>query len=487
MPRSKWDPLPTNPTLLSLCIGALVLGACFVGIHTRLLFSLASLWPANALLLSLLLIRPEANRPLTWIVAVAAYMTADLLTGGAFGASAILNGTNLVGVAAGLVVSKLLPGDVLRLRRPMDTIYVMLMLAAASAAAGLAGMVAGPLLFGMSPARALDLWLTTEFVNYAIFVPLIITLNVGYRADSMTVYGHRGIAWRQGAAIATLLASVGFMHVSGGPGAIAFSIPALLWCAVCFRPATASALTMATAVWLLIAGPAGQIPFGFVLSEVGDLSSYRLGVAMIAIGPFAVAGLNAAWRVSNEALEVAATRDELSSLLNRRAFMDRGRKALARGNASQFCVLMIDIDHFKAINDFHGHPAGDAVIRAIGALLNSSVGPHDFAARIGGEEFAIGLQGVTPVAAEAAAERIRHVVSQMVVPGCGDADIRFTVSIGVADHQNHAELGATLSAADAALYVAKRNGRNRVVATFSMATEAEQAPAELAEPVMRVG
>lgn len=464
--RSKWDPLPTNPTLLSICIGAFVLGACIIGIHTRLLFSMASLWPANALLLSILLLRPEANRSLTWVVAAAAYMTADLLSGSEFGLSAILNGANLAGVAVGLLAAKLLPRGTLLLQRPMDSIYIVLTMAAASAAAGMAGILAGPLLFGMHWLRAFDLWFTTEFVNYAIFMPVLITLQMGHGADHMTVYGRRGIGWQQGAAVAALLVGLAVMHLSGGPGAMAFAIPALLWCAVCFPPAVSSALTLAMAAWLLIAGPTGHIPYHFDLSNAGDISSYRLGVAMIAIGPFAVAGLNMAWRVANEALEIAATRDELSGLLNRRAFMDLGHKALAHREARNFYLLMLDIDNFKTINDVHGHPAGDAVIQALGTMLEGSLRSGDFAARIGGEEFAIGMPATTPAAAEALAERLRLAISQLIVTDPFGTDLRLTASIGVAGHHGCADLSSILSAADSALYVAKRGGRDRVVTAF---------------------
>src|SRR5207247_1237639 len=121
--------------------------------------------------------------------------------------------------------------------------------------------------------------------------------------------------------------------------------------------------------------------------------------------------------------------------------------------------LMLDIDHMKAINDQNGHPAGDTVIRHIAHTLVEVSRDNDTAARLGGEEFALLLAGVSGEKAATAAERLRKVLAQRSVASVGP----ITVSIGVAACPEHANSERTLYlASDRALYVAKNDGRNRV-------------------------
>lgn len=401
---------------------------------------------------------------MTWFAAAAGYVAADMLTGSTFSFSALINGTNLIGVAVGAGVYRRLPREVLRLRLPMDTIYIVAVFAAASACTAISGAIVGPLLLGMDWLLSLNLWFTGEFASYAVFVPVIITIrHIPVSGPNTSLGAGR---WRQIGAISTILASIAYMHAAGGPGAIAFTIPSLIWCAICFTPAVSSVIAAATCVWLLIAGPAGIIPFNFDLTAPGAIASYRLGVGMLAIGTFAVSGLNAAWLAGNEALQLAATRDELSGLHNRRSFMEQAQHALARRDAETFYLLMLDMDHFKSVNDQHGHAAGDAVIRAIGEVISANLSPRDFAGRIGGEEFAIGLYSRSPTEASNAAESLRNAVSQLQIDGYGAEPLTVTISVGLTNKPAAADLSQMLSAADAALYAAKHGGRNRLVAAF---------------------
>jgi diguanylate cyclase (GGDEF)-like protein len=124
--------------------------------------------------------------------------------------------------------------------------------------------------------------------------------------------------------------------------------------------------------------------------------------------------------------------------------------------------MMIDIDHFKAINDTHGHPAGDEAIRQVARLLRESLRSHDVSARYGGEEFGVVLPGTDARGTAAIAERLRvRIEAATLVPEHG---IRGTVSIGVAmfDPQD-ADHAAWIARADRALYAAKEAGRNRTM------------------------
>lgn len=159
-------------------------------------------------------------------------------------------------------------------------------------------------------------------------------------------------------------------------------------------------------------------------------------------------------------LRAEADRDYLTGLANRRRFRTALGHEVERWRRYNVpCALVLsDIDHLKQINDKHGHSAGDRVIRhAAGALLELSR-DNDTAARLGGEEFALLLAGTDGKRALAAAERLRHVVSATPVEGVGTV----TISLGVAACPAHAATERTLyAAADAALYCAKREGRDR--------------------------
>jgi diguanylate cyclase (GGDEF)-like protein len=166
-------------------------------------------------------------------------------------------------------------------------------------------------------------------------------------------------------------------------------------------------------------------------------------------------------RDSEAALGDLARRDRLTGLLNRRAFDEAIAEALARRRRlnENVAVLMLDIDHFKQINDRHGHAAGDEVLRAVATELVSSMREIDRVFRVGGEEFVVLLHDANQGAAEAAAERVRAAIAARPVTVDG-RDIPVTVSVGVAVARVAAD--GLLRAADSALYRAKIDGRNRV-------------------------
>lgn len=163
--------------------------------------------------------------------------------------------------------------------------------------------------------------------------------------------------------------------------------------------------------------------------------------------------------------ELAGT-DELSGLANRRAFysdLERQIERSRRYNES-CCVAIIDIDRFKSINDAYGHPTGDTVIRRLASILKDTCRRSDVAARIGGEEFAVLLVKTDGDEATRLAERIREAVSMEAID-TPTGPLTFTISIGIGDSQRHGQsLEAIMSAADGALYISKRSGRNMVSA-----------------------
>ncbi|WP_370541196.1 GGDEF domain-containing protein [Acidovorax sp. IB03] len=167
-----------------------------------------------------------------------------------------------------------------------------------------------------------------------------------------------------------------------------------------------------------------------------------------------------------EQIRQLATHDDLTGLLNRRAMLDRmqleQRRSLRSG--SPLLIAQLDIDHFKAVNDTHGHAAGDLVLQSFADTVRRNVRDTDVLARWGGEEFVLLLCDTPAADAVALMERLRQAVQAMQVPVAqGGQPITVTVSIGLARHTPADPLAGTLERADQALYAAKAGGRNRVV------------------------
>ncbi|WP_395395357.1 GGDEF domain-containing protein [Novosphingobium sp. BL-8A] len=165
--------------------------------------------------------------------------------------------------------------------------------------------------------------------------------------------------------------------------------------------------------------------------------------------------------------------DYLTGLGNRRWFFEEAERHIddAPEDAGTF-LLAFDLDHFKVINDRFGHATGDAVLKRFAGFVRRVVGRDAILARIGGEEFAALLSCKTDAAALAIAQRVVSGFAEMVVDRADGADVRATVSIGIAELGcDGNDLAALLSAADAALYKAKLGGRNRVVSAERPPTE----------------
>lgn len=164
-------------------------------------------------------------------------------------------------------------------------------------------------------------------------------------------------------------------------------------------------------------------------------------------------------------LEQEVERDPLTGLLNRRG-LERALKAeLSRvtRTGDSLTVVFVDIDHFKKVNDVHGHPVGDEVLRKMGQVLQSGSRASDIVARIGGEEFVIAFQGGSAEANFAHINRIRETVRQQIIVPTATAELRITASFGMTERKAcDIGLESLFKRADSALYHAKNGGRDRV-------------------------
>jgi two-component system, cell cycle response regulator len=167
----------------------------------------------------------------------------------------------------------------------------------------------------------------------------------------------------------------------------------------------------------------------------------------------------------SESLEYAALTDSLTGTHNRRYFDDALKEYLREFARIDKPVglMVLDLDHFKQVNDSHGHDAGDEVLRQVARSLRDLTRYHDVVARLGGEEFAIVAPNMSEEALTRLAERIRRAISALVV-SAGNARLRVSVSVGLAVWDGKESVEEFYRRADKMLYQAKRQGRNRVCA-----------------------
>lgn len=196
--------------------------------------------------------------------------------------------------------------------------------------------------------------------------------------------------------------------------------------------------------------------------------SARLGIAMLVLGPLVVACVSNTNRSLLARLAHQATIDHLTGALTRSAFTRRANALLdsrqQHAQALPLTLMMLDIDHFKTINDRHGHGVGDQVLRQFANALQDQLHDGELFARLGGEEFVVIIPGLEPERAKFTAERMRRAIQDLHLTH-NDPRLQITVSIGLdgctADTPAPS-LDELLVRADKALYRAKAHGRNRV-------------------------
>lgn len=454
---------PLSPPLAWLGLSVLIFAACLVGIFARPIGFLSVFWPANALLLGLLVRYPRLARPPAWVAAAVGYVAADLVTGSSWSMALWLNGANLLGATVGWLVLRRLDERIRRLQRTISALYLLLAALAASAVGALAGCGAAPVYFNSPWTDLLSLWFSTELMNYMLIVPVVLAAP---RADDPPPTAQEvPLIWRV-APVSSLLLAEGVRTVIGGPGMLAFVVPGLLWCALSYSPFVSSLLSLVVCLWTMAGVATGVL--NFTPAHASDVFSLRVGVTLLALGPLAVACASAARAEALRRLDHAVRHDDLTGVLARRAFLQQGERLLARyqRESAGLAVLMVDVDHFKQVNDQLGHGAGDQLLIGIAQAMTSALRPQDVLGRLGGEEFAVVLPDASPAEAHAIAERLRTVVEQRPFGTAQAPEQHATVSIGLvhsASLGGDADLDTLLLAADAALYRAKAEGRNRVM------------------------
>ncbi|MPT47859.1 MAG: sensor domain-containing diguanylate cyclase [Sphingobium sp.] len=452
---------------LLLGLGVFVL--CLLGIISRPHLDLAAFWPANAFMLGMMIRFPCLARGAAWVSCAAGFFLADALTGSDLLKNLVLNGGNLAGIATGYALLAGLPLPDQRLQKTRSILYFLRAIMMASLVAGLTGIIANPLLFGGGWKQGFIFWSATEMTNYMAVLPVLLTLpRLDFRWQPIRQKLGQ-ISLNKAVPLLALMASAMGSVLIGGPGAVAFPVPALLWCALSYNLFTISCLAFAFSTWTLLTIHIGLMPVGDVLDPRELLISTRVGVTLIALAPLVVGSVMAARDELVERLSFLASRDALTGLRNRRAFFEDGSSAIEMidGDRGDVAVMMLDIDHFKSINDTFGHEAGDKVLSDFAGILQKTVREGDIVGRIGGEEFAVVLPECDVTEAVAVAHRIGDVLRSTDIMPISGASIRATVSIGLILNKNVKNLDRLLAHADEALYRAKTSGRDRCELSYA--------------------
>jgi len=320
---------------------------------------------------------------------------------------------------------------------------------------------------GLAPSEP-ALWYTTAtlgtFAGFLLFIRL--GFNLGYRDPSMAL----------AQIVAALLSGVWAYAITGpGRGAV-FATPIV---AVMFGMYSLQPVTVRRIGWLAIAlFGATMLTMSSLKPEVYDpkvevLHFFILAAMLVGVAALSSQLSSLRQRLRTQKADLAsalariqdlATRDELTGLVNRRYMHEvltlEHQRCMRSGHP--FCIAMIDLDHFKRINDTRGHAAGDAVLRNFAAEARSAIRVSDVVARWGGEEFLLLMTDTRVGLGRLGVERLRERIAALRPLGMDDP-LSISFSAGLTEHRAGEPVSETIARADQAVYAAKAQGRNRVV------------------------
>ena len=425
-----------------------------------------AVWPPSGIAVAAALLLGSRIWPGIWLGAA----LVNLSVQASFAAAALMAAGNTLEALAGAVLARAWIGPPVAFRRGEDVLKFAAIAAASATIAASVAVVSLSLLLSLGPGALAWNWWTWwqgDTVGILVVGPLILAWAAGLGPSKAP----RTAA--EAGAFVCLLAGVIYTIFGGGAAPylasppLTFAIlPLIVWVAFRFpqrEVATVNALVCASAVWFTLSGR-GPFAKGSVnesllllLAFMGTVTT--TGLALAAVVDDRRRLMDAMQRVMRD-LREQTLRDPLTLLYNRRFMQDHLQRELilAQRRSGPLALIMIDLDHFKRLNDTEGHLVGDRVLTELGALLRRHVRGSDIACRYGGEEFALVLPGTALVDARRRAEEIRAAIldERMRLGGV-------TASLGVALYPEHADdTEALLRAADQALYEAKAAGRDRV-------------------------
>lgn len=429
-----------------------------------------TIWPASGILVAALLIARPGREPALLLGAGVASLAANLMAGVGAWNALIFTIANLMeaAIVARLCAHEGQPPDMTSPRQVGR-------LAAAVVAGGLASAAISTIVSGASNWRFFVSWFATVTLGMMIVTPLILTAWALLRGEARAQIGRRPA---EIAALLALMALTGGLVFGQSVYPLLF-LPMLVQIGVTYRlgPFGAAAGVVIVAAIGSIAAACGAGPLVTLgPSGVGTLLFLQLYLLALLASALPLATLLAkredlmrqlrlahaeAARTATLATAAADT-DDLTGLASRRCILIALNAALTCGmERGPLAVALVDVDHFKAVNDRYGHATGDLVLRRVGGAVVSALRSADRVGRFGGEEFLLVLQGADAPTALAIADRVRRAVETRP-RGADEPGV--TISIGFAMAEPGDDADTLIDRADRALYAAKAAGRNRVLA-----------------------
>ncbi len=274
---------PAAPWREPLLLLASVFAACLLGIASRPAGYSAAIWPANAVLLGLLLRNPAWVRsPAAWMCALAGYLTADMLTGAPWLRALGMNGANLLGVWAGWLFLKRHAATLVGFARPRAVLTLLAGSTVTALGSALPGTPVMQWAFASPPWTDLLMWLSSEMYNLLLFLPLVLAAPRGWFWQWDWARLLRPLRRAGLAPLLALLACEALAYFVNGPGMLGFAVPALVWCAMAYGVFPITVLNLLVCSWKTAVAALDTI--SFLPDQLAAVTSFRLGVALLVAG-----------------------------------------------------------------------------------------------------------------------------------------------------------------------------------------------------------
>lgn len=478
---------PYTPLRFAALIGLLVFSLSYAAAHWSRLEHMAMFWPVNAVVVGLLV---RYNQPLSkwvWLAVATSFLLADYLAATPLLRSMIMTAGNVTQITTAFWLFQLLPDKVKQLQTSDSVIYLFFICFVSCCAGALLVTIGSTTVnewqnLTLTSNQVLGQWLVTSLVDMTLILPVLLAwptrkvISIENRRQTNlygieiteTEYHPLLTAIRQALPLICLVLLLLLGVYMGGYGAIMLPIPAVLWCALSYRLFTTIVINFFVCLWQIYANTIDLYHLDFSIAQVHQAISLRLGITMLALCPIMVACIHRNNLDINAKLIRALDHDTLTQCLSRSAFFRYGNKLLSQSSAKQpLALMMLDLDHFKCVNDQFGHGIGDLALKHVVDQIQAEMRERDLFARLGGEEFAIMLKPPTYQDAMRLAERLRARVEAKPLVLANGKSLPLAISIGLVYYNSPPPLplNVMLVVADEALYEAKRKGRNRVVAT----------------------
>ncbi|ANF81774.1 hypothetical protein A3K93_05955 [Acinetobacter sp. NCu2D-2] len=458
-----------------IIIFIVIFAAACIGILTRPLSYSAFFWPANGILLGILIRYPRFRNFATFIGATLGYIVADIFSGNTFVLTLSLTLINFIAVYGAYYFYRYfyqrqihIPNQNIA-RASFPLMFSTIIASSFCALAAVSILPYVPHTFMGHEQKLLNFlnWWSGELLNFVMLVPILISFP-GFKK----IYSKVLQSWKQVwkiqdfyiflPCIAVIISCV-LTHYYFGPGALFYPLATMMWAAAVYSLFNISLIT--TFVCLTLYHSLSGIYLQSVDTNfVYPMISIRVRLIILGITTLYIAVMNLHRRRIFNEIEHLAGHDSLTETLNRRRFIELAEQLLLRTKNYPLSIMMLDIDHFKKLNDQYGHTYGDLALQKFAQTVQSNLRMDDLFCRIGGEEFSILLTQTNREEVAKIAERIRNSVEDLEIYTDKGLKIKITVSIGIkyCENLNQAGLQSLLTAADEALYVSKSHGRNQV-------------------------